>query len=355
MEQRVLFVGGGSLGHITPSIAVLQALRASGQPIKEKFVCSNRADEMSFLETEGIAYTTIPSAKLNFTFPITFTRACLQSAAIIRTFKPDCIFSKGGYISVPMCLVAWTKKIPIVLHESDTVTGRANKIVSLLAKKVCLGLRQSTNAKEVFTGNPIRDSVQVLSADSFAALGIKNDRLVLYISGGSQGSEAINSVIYACLPTLLETYTVLHVTGRGKQTPIQLPEHIKQYYKSWELVQTELADCYNVATIAITRASANTITELAACSVPIIAVPLRHVGHDHQQKNAEYIQQVNAGLCVQQTELANFIQVQLAQLLTDEVKMTMFQRNVHQFFKSDSANMIANQVLQKMNVQVRKK
>lgn len=355
MATRILFVGGGSLGHITPSIAVLHALKHTNTKIEALFICSNRTDETSFLQAEGIAYVTMPSTRLGLAFPYNFVKSCVQSVRILQAFKADCIFSKGGYISVPMCLVAWCKQIPIVLHESDVVTGRANKVVSLLAKKICLGLRKPRNAKEIFTGNPIRNSVLAASNDSFAKLGIPNNRPVMYVSGGSQGSVAINTALYASLQHILTFCTVLHVTGRGKQETIQLPEDLKPYYKSWEFIQTELADCYNVATIAITRASANTITELAACKIPIVAVPLRHVGHDHQQKNAEYLEKIQAGICIQQTELEHFLQSELPKLLTNQENRTTFQKNLQALYAKDSANIIAEQVLQEIHVQADKK
>lgn len=357
MPKKILFVGGGSLGHVAPSVAVWQALQILEPEAQALFVCTNRPDETEFLHYNAVPHTSITIARIGVLFPIKFCQAIAQSCRIFWQFKPDVIFSKGGFVSVPLCFVGWLLGIPIVLHESDTVTGRANSLVSKWASVICQGLKTETpSGKYIFTGNPVRPSLLSKKIDDpHGILGIDPNRPTIYVSGGSQGSEAINNAIYTHLPALLTNYNVLHVTGRGKQKAVDVPIELLSYYKSWEFITVDQVACLAAANIAIIRSSATTISECAAFTIPIIAVPLRGLANDHQQKNAQYLVQVGAGICVQQEVLPQFLEAECSKLCTNTTKLAEMQLQLKGLFIPNSAKKIATIILAEITVQISKK
>lgn len=224
--------------------------------------------------------------------PLGFVRSFLTAWAAVSVVRPDVVFSKGGAISVPVALVALVRRIPVVLHESDAVSGRANRLVSLWARKVCKGFPSpvtshelrvtSHDVKEIFTGNPVRPEILSGSEEEGRRLtGLTGDKPVMLVIGGSQGALALNDVVMASLDQLLQSVQIIHLTGRGKGQTIT-----HTGYWSAPFAYEELKHLYALSDFALSRSGAGAIAELAACGIPAILVPLRGVGHDHQQKNA---------------------------------------------------------------------
>ncbi|MBI3336975.1 glycosyltransferase [Candidatus Peregrinibacteria bacterium] len=257
--KKVLFVGGGSIGHIAPSVAIAQEL-SKQRDIDFHFICGTNPNEATFQ-------------------------------------KPDLIFSKGTSISLPLCLIAYIKRIPIILHESDMVIGRANRLLSILATHVFFQ-----------NGNPVREEITGgLQEKGLSITGFSGKKPILLVLGGSQGAKALNEMIWSNLEELLKMVDIAHITGQGKKSNLQylpaiaLPashsavcdgwakagpiSNLKGYW-STEFAYDELPHLYAIANVALSRAGANTIAELQANNIPTILVPLREVGHDHQYHNA---------------------------------------------------------------------
>ncbi|MDP6574999.1 MAG: UDP-N-acetylglucosamine--N-acetylmuramyl-(pentapeptide) pyrophosphoryl-undecaprenol N-acetylglucosamine transferase [Candidatus Peribacteraceae bacterium] len=328
----IAFAGGGSAGHIAPSVSVAKVLKEERPDVDVYFVCSTKPADREFIEKEGFNCSGIEAPRLSLTFPWKFFKAVKASKKILKELNPDVLFSKGGYVSVPVAFAAKRMKIPIVMHESDAVSGRANRVVSKWADHVCYGLPTSLVAshlsfvrgretrderRETFVGNPIRESViQGKAEEGFRIAGLEGrSKSVIFIMGGSQGAEAINEFVKKHIDELLEVADVIHLTGKVKSGA---GEH--EGYYSLEFANEEYPHFFAASDLCISRAGANSITELAANSVPTILIPLRGVGHDHQQKNAELASQSEGFTIVQQSEMNEKLIPTINNILTNNLK-----------------------------------
>ena len=327
--SRILFVGGASIGHIAPSIAVMQQLQKITPNVQCHFVCLPSKMEMDYLKQHGCTYSTINSPRLSLSFLWKFPRAYKQASALLSEQKPDVIFSKGGHISVPVCLAAHKRKIPIILHESDAVSGRANRIVARWADKICIGFpMEDATDKYVHTGNPTRKEVtQGKRKEGLRITGFSGDRPVLLVIGGSQGSQALNHVITHHIHKFLKICDVIHITGTGKRGS-SAEDH--RYFRR-EFVHEELPHLYAIADLALSRAGANILSELAANGIPSIVVPLRKVGHDHQQKNAEAAAAMGGCILLDQRNLEHGLGVM--------VKRCLLEKNIAQSMSKAARNL----------------
>ena len=324
---NVLLVGGTSAGHLAPMVAVAEALEAAEPGIRLSFVCSDRAIDTSFLSMEKRPHTTLPVARN----PFTFLSAFLRSLSILRHTKPNAVFSKGSAVSVPLCLAAWMKSIPIVLHESDAVMGRANRQISRIATKTLLGPD---------IGNPIRTRVTTgKKEEGLRVTGFTGSKPVLLVMGGSQGAQAINECIVANLNTLLSHFNIIHLTGVGKNTATNKPG-----YYTTEFGSDVLPHLYAITTLAISRAGAGSIAELATCGIPAILVPIKGLAGDHQVKNAEAAGKTGACIVLPQERLADLPSL-LESLANDTVRLQTMRDACRYAAKPEAARLIAETVL----------
>src|SRR3989344_1102681 len=283
--MKILFAGGGSVGHIAPSVAVWQAMKLVDASAEALFLCSDRMEDLNYMMKERVPVRAVALPKRNVSMPMLLVRAYRQAALSIRLFKPDIVFSKGGAVSVPICLAAWRKKIPIVLHESDARMGIANRMIAKIAETVCLGFTENmiTHPRMQVTGNPVRAGItKGHKEEGFRITGFSGDRPVLMVIGGSQGARAINDAVRDLLPNLLRAFDVIHLAGPGKDGDLVQPGYFNRSF-----VHEELSHLYAITSVALSRAGAGGISELAANGIPIILTPLRGVANDHQQANAE--------------------------------------------------------------------
>lgn len=339
-NPRILFVGGGSIGHIAPSVAVWNALKTKHSGATAHFVCSTKHDDQEFLTKNALPFTAVDSPRLSISLLWKYWQAKRDAKAVLSKFRPHVVFSKGGYVSVPLCAAATSLGIPIVLHESDSVGGRANTLVARWAKEICTGFRL-TGDKYTYTGNPIRPSMtQGHREEGLALTGCSGDRPILLVTGGSQGAQSINEVIIKLLPELLKMCDVIHITGRGKGSAMQ-----KEGYFSVEFAHEELADLYAISDIAISRAGASNIGELAANSIATILIPLRGVGHDHQQKNALAVEKEGACVVVQQENMEETLLETLKAILEQPEKSTQLQKNIAALYNQHAAEEIAETIM----------
>ena len=267
--KRIILTGGGTAGHVTPNIALLPRLKELGYDIH--YIGSYTGIEKDLIEQLQIPYHGISSGKLrryfslqNFTDPFRVIKGFGEANKLIKTLKPDVIFSKGGFVSVPVVMAGKKCHVPTIIHESDMTPGLANKLSIPSATKVCCNfpetLEHLPKEKAVLTGSPIRK--ELLTGDKEAALkfcGFTNDKPVILIIGGSLGSVIVNNAVRAILPELLKEFQVIHLCGKDK-----LDESLigLQGYVQFEYIQDELKDLFALADIVISRAGANAICEL---------------------------------------------------------------------------------------------
>lgn len=279
--KRIILTGGGTAGHVTPNIALIPRLKEMGYDIQ--YIGSYNGIEKDLIEPFHIPYHGISSGKLrryfsvqNFTDPFRVLKGLGEARKLIRELKPDVIFSKGGFVSVPVVLAGKQAKVPVIIHESDMTPGLANKIALPSATKVCCNfpetLEHLPKEKAHLTGSPIRQ--ELLSGNKVAAMdlcGFSADKPVILVIGGSLGSVAVNNAVRAALPELLERFQVVHLCGKGK-----LDESLTNTkgYKQFEYISSELRDIFALSDLVISRAGANAICELLALRKPNLLIPL---------------------------------------------------------------------------------
>lgn len=279
--KRIVLTGGGTAGHVTPCIALLPELKKEGYDIQ--YIGSYNGIDRKLIEEYKIPYYGISSGKLrryfdpkNFSDPFKVIKGYYEARKILKRLKPDIVFSKGGFVTVPVVLAAKKYHIPVIIHESDMTPGLANKLALPSATKVCANFPETIKylpeGKAVLTGTPIRR--ELFSGNKIKGLdfcGFTANKPVILIIGGSTGSRAINEVVRGMLPTLLRDYQVIHLCGKGN-----LDERLTDTagYVQFEYIKAELSDLFAAADIVISRAGANAICELLALRKPNILIPL---------------------------------------------------------------------------------
>lgn len=279
--KRIILTGGGTAGHVTPNIALIPRLKELGFDIQ--YIGSYQGIEKELIEPFGIPYHGISSGKLrryfsvqNFTDPFRVLKGLGEARKLIRDLQPDIIFSKGGFVSVPVVMAGKQNKVPVIIHESDMTPGLANKLALPSATKVCCNfpetLENLPKDKAVLTGSPIRQ--ELLTGNKIAAMdlcGFTSDKPVILVIGGSLGAVAVNNAVRNALPQLLESFQIVHLCGKGKVDESLIGT---KGYTQFEYIKNELRDIFALADIVISRAGANAICELLALRKPNILIPL---------------------------------------------------------------------------------
>ena len=226
MSKKIVLTGGGTAGHVTPNIALLPHLINKGYEIS--YIGSYEGIEKKLITDYNIPYYGISTGKLrryfdpkNFTDPFRVIKGFSEAKKILKEIKPDVVFSKGGFVSVPVVRAAASLKIPCIIHESDMTPGLANKLCIPVAKKICCNFPETLNHlpkdKAVLTGSPIRE--ELAKGNKLAAYevcGFTSNKPVIMVIGGSLGSVAINKAVREALPTLLQDFQVVHICGKEK-------------------------------------------------------------------------------------------------------------------------------------------
>lgn len=279
--KKIILTGGGTAGHVTPNLALLPSLRK--EEFEIHYIGSYNGIERCLIEDAGIPYDGISSGKLrryfdikNFSDPLRVLKGYGQAKRLMKQYRPDIVFSKGGFVSVPVVLAAKHYKIPVIIHESDMTPGLANKICIPAAKKVCCNFPETLNYlpkdKAVLSGSPIRE--ELLTGDRLSGLqyaGLSANRPVILVIGGSLGSVTVNHAVRSILPKLLSQFQVIHICGKGN-----LDESLigTSGYVQYEYVDKPLRHLFAAADLIISRAGANSICEILALRKPNILIPL---------------------------------------------------------------------------------
>ena len=279
--KHIVLTGGGTAGHVTPNIALIPRLQEAGYQIS--YIGSYDGIEKKLIEELGIPYYGISSGKLrryfdlkNFSDPFRVLKGFSQAKILLRQLKPDVVFSKGGFVTVPVVIAAKKCKIPAIIHESDMTPGLANKLCLPSAAKVCCNFPETVKSlpenKAVLTGTPIRP--ELMDGDKEAArefCGFTDEKPVLMVIGGSLGAASINENVRKILPKLLKEFQVVHLCGKGK---VNESLNGTPGYVQYEYIKQELPDLFALADIVISRAGANAICELNALKKPNLLIPL---------------------------------------------------------------------------------
>ena len=279
--KRIILTGGGTAGHVTPNIALLPRLRELQYDIH--YIGSYTGIEKELIEKQQIPYHGISSGKLrryfslkNFTDPFRVLKGFSEANHLIKTLKPDVIFSKGGFVSVPVVIAGKRNHVPVIIHESDMTPGLANRISIPSAYRVCCNFPETLKAlpedKAVLTGSPIRQELMTGDPEKARTFcGFKDEKPVILVVGGSLGATAVNQAVRAILPELLKDFQVIHLCGKGK---LDTSLNNLEGYVQFEYIQDELRHLFALSDIVISRAGANAICELLALQKPNLLIPL---------------------------------------------------------------------------------
>jgi UDP-N-acetylglucosamine--N-acetylmuramyl-(pentapeptide) pyrophosphoryl-undecaprenol N-acetylglucosamine transferase len=291
MKQRIILTGGGTAGHVMPHLAILSELLASNF---EPHYIGSGGIEKNLCSQAKIPFYRISTGKLRrymslenlFDFFRIFV-GMIQSILILCRLRPAVVFSKGGFVAVPVTISAWLLRIPVVTHESDYSPGLANKIIARFAKKILYTFPETgsylPSTKALHVGTPVREELlSGLTERGRSFCGFTRGLPILLVMGGSQGAQRINTALLQVLPDLLKTFEVVHLTGKGKSLGVDAPG-----YKSFEFLEKELADVFAAASIVISRAGANSIFELLALQKPMLLIPLEAGSRGDQILNAK--------------------------------------------------------------------
>ena len=282
MSKKIVLTGGGTAGHVTPNIALLPSLKAAGYEIW--YIGSYNGIEERLIKEQNIPYYGIDSGKLrryfdwkNFSDPLRVIHGYAQAKKILSRLKPDVVFSKGGFVSVPVVRAASALHIRTIIHESDMTPGLANRLAIPAADKVCCSfpetLKYLPEGKAVLSGSPIRQ--ELLTGERGKALELlhwdNSSKPTLLVIGGSQGSVAINNALRSDLDELLKEFRIIHLCGKGNLDPSL---EGREGYVQFEYIQDELKDLFALADLVLSRAGANSICELLALRKPNLLIPL---------------------------------------------------------------------------------
>lgn len=311
MRKKIVFTGGGSAGHVTPNIAIIRELEQTKWDIH--YIGSYSGIEKELIEKLGLPYYGISSGKLrrymsgkNVTDIFRVVKGCLEARKLLKKLKPTLVFSKGGFVTVPVIVAAASLKIPVYIHESDITPGLANKISQRFASKIFTSFKEATSffpqQKTIHIGSPIRKDLLSGSRKKGLRHLEFTDRLpVLMIMGGSLGAKKINEVVRSSLDELMKSYQIVHLCGKGQVDP-SLQGFLR--YRQFEYVHDELADMLATTDFVITRGGSNAIFEFLALKIPMLIIPLTlQQSRGDQILNAESFTKSGFSLMIEEDEL----------------------------------------------------
>ena len=311
MSKKIVLTGGGTAGHVTPNLALLPGLYARGFEVR--YIGSKSGMEQELIENAGVPYDGISTGKFrrylsfkNVTDVGRVLKGLSEAKKLLKEYQPDVVFSKGGFVSVPVVRAAKKLHIPVIIHESDMTPGLANKLCYSAASKVCCNFPETVEllpeGKAVLSGSPIR--AELLSGSREAGLafaGLSGEKPVLLMIGGSSGARRLNEVLREALPRLLPDFDVIHICGKGNlsDTLGKTPG-----YRQYEYISEELKDLFAAADIVFSRAGANAICELLALRKPNLLVPLsKAVSRGDQILNARSFEKQGYSVVIEEEEL----------------------------------------------------
>lgn len=345
--KRIVLTGGGTAGHVTPNIALLPKLKESGWDVA--YIGSHQGIEKKLIKDHNIPYYGISSGKLrryisldNLKDPFKVVKGLWDAFKILKELKPNVVFSKGGYVTVPVVMAANLLRIPVVIHESDITPGLANKIAMRFAKTTCVNFEETlkyVGKKGVFTGTPIR--AELFQGNREKALKLckfNKDKPVLLAMGGSLGSAKLNTILRSSLDELRNQFNIIHICGKGnvdeKLTAVE-------GYQQFEYVTTELPDLFALTDIMLSRAGANSISEIMALNIPSLLIPLsQKVSRGDQILNAQSMQKKGYCRMIEEEQLTKEILIKELTYIYDNRQE--YKRRISKTTKTSGVDKILN-------------
>lgn len=310
-KYKIIMTGGGTAGHVTPNLALVPRLKEKGFEVK--YIGSHDGIEKEIIKDANIPYYEISSGKLrryfdmkNFSDPFKVIKGVYQATRILSKEKPDVVFSKGGFVAVPVVIAASMKKIPVISHESDLTPGLANKLSAPFCDKLCVTFRESLNyvkaGKGQLTGTPIRE--EILNGSKIRGkeiCGFNDNKEILLVIGGSLGAKSINDEVRKNVREILKQFNIIHICGKGNLDNSLL--NLKGY-NQYEYVKDELPHLLQAADYVISRAGANVIFELLALKKPTLLIPLsKKISRGDQILNANSFEKEGYSIVLDEDEM----------------------------------------------------
>ena len=358
--MRVLIAAGGSGGHIFPAIALAKSLQKTGNRIDIKFVGSDKALDRRIFEKEGFEFALISANKFPYTkslrlivFFIKLTTDLIKTFFIIITYRPDVVVGFGGYVSVPVLLIAALFGIPRIIHEQNVVPGRANKMLFKFADKVAVSFKETpVSGKRVFTGNPIRR--EVLKEDrplGIKRFGLDEAKFTVLVIGGSQGAHLLNETFITAMALiekdLRSPFQIIHLTG------VKDYEWALAAYRGIEGLESRvysfidrIEEAYSAANLVITRAGSSAIFEVAYFARPMILVPYPFA-MSHQKENAKVFSEEGAAIVIDENILsAAIFKDTILKLFNDKEGLKRLGSSAKRLSLPDASDRLAREVME---------
>jgi len=313
LSKKIIFTGGGSAGHVTVNLALIPKFVQEGWEVR--YIGSENGIERELIaKLDHIPYVSISTGKLrryfdwnNIKDPIRVIKGIYQAYRYIKKEKPNVIFSKGGFVSVPVIIGAWLNRIPVITHESDLTPGLANRISVPFVTKVCTTFPETTqylgSQKGIYVGAIIREELcKGVAARGLSFCGFTRSKPILLIMGGSLGARSINQVVRANLNRLIADFQIVHICGKGQIDPSMS----RRDYRQYEYLNEELPDIMAMADLVVTRAGSNSIFEFLALRKPMLLIPLpKRASRGDQILNAQSFQKSGYGEVLYEEDLTD--------------------------------------------------
>lgn len=368
--MRIILTGGGSGGHFYPLIAVARSLKKLAEEQKilnlELIYLSDEPYDAGLLQSENIKFLSIPAGKIRRYFslknlfdPIKTVLGILKALWLVFLHYPDVVFAKGGYASFPTLFAARLLRIPVLVHETDTIPGKTVLWASRFAKRIAISFPESgkyfPSDKIALTGNPIRKEISGGTiAEARDIFRLEENLPIILVTGGSQGAEKINEAVLDILPELLEFSQVLHQTGKNNFQSVKARAGIvlersafaRRYHLFDFLDEVGIKNAYASASLVVSRAGGSNIFEIAAAGIPAIIIPLPGSAQDHQRENAYAYARAGAAEVIEQENLTpNIFLGRIKGLLNDKSRREKMIGSAKAFSKPDAADKIADEII----------
>lgn len=358
--MRIAFVGGGTGGHFYPLIATAEAIRAYNQTTEMIYIGPTSYDEAE-LRANNIRHVYCPAGKVRRYFSVRNLLDAFKTfsgifVALYQLFiwYPDVIFSKGGYTSVPVLLVARFYRIPVVIHESDSKPGRANLLAKNFAQYIGIAFTEVAQyfpvGKTALVGIPIRKVITNIDSDPFTKLGIPNDAPLIFITGGSLGADRINGLVLKSLTKLLPQYRIFHQTGtqleatviQTAQALVTDPALLSRYYVKGTITASTIGALLDAASIVITRAGSTSLFEIALHGKPAIIIPIpEEISHDQRTNAYAYARSGAASVLEEGNLTENLLTAEIQSIMGDQAKYDHMSASARIFARPEAASLVA--------------
>jgi UDP-N-acetylglucosamine--N-acetylmuramyl-(pentapeptide) pyrophosphoryl-undecaprenol N-acetylglucosamine transferase len=360
----VLLVGGGTGGHISPLLAIVEALRAELPEVRLLFIGGRRGREGELVPEAGIDFHAVPMNSLRDpdsraallrtlgALPLAYLSAFSQ---IVR-FRPDALVTSGGAIAIPVVLAARTLRVPVYMWTGDALPGRASRTLARLCTKIGVSFEQAMRAfpsrRAAVTGTPIRQSLLRWERDEARKkMDVPAEALLVVVTGGSQGSERVNDAVFGALARLLKSAYVLHVTGpahiaAATSREKSLPADLRERYLPRAYLRDEMGAVLAAADLVIGRAGSSSIAEPLAFGTPLVLIPFAAAMEGHQEANARAAAEAGAAIVMRESMLdPDRLVAEVNGLLNDRTRLTRMTESAKKAGRRDAATVIARDVL----------